>query len=62
MFKSKEEEEETYSIELICKNCNEYEQYEIICGIIVEDFCKNSLCNNCKCKGFLKKDNSIEED
>ena len=44
-----EEKDTNYTVDIVCKNCLEEEEYEIPFGKTVKEFLKGKKCENCKC-------------
>lgn len=40
----------TYKVEIMCDNCNKFQNYEIEKGMTREEFVENKVCNLCDCK------------
>ena len=44
----------TYLVRVICSNCGEYQDVEILKGVTVNEFLPNYKCSTCECHESFK--------
>lgn len=57
-----DEEEDTYTMELECNNCDDVTEYDIPCGKTVKDWAVDKKCDTCECVGYLSKRKEEEDE
>lgn len=49
-------DEDAYKIEMLCLNCGSVDDYYLDTGVpLTELILKNTGCQDCECKGYLRK-------